>query len=103
LLPGQQSKTAANGKILTGKVDAGQYIAWMNGLLPLNSMDIKSFLREVARWYDVDIVYEGEPPVLSFSGALDKEVPISQILSALNANGIHCVLKDKTVIVSGGL
>lgn len=103
LSPGEQSQTAANGNIVTGKVTANQYIAWMYGELPLNSMDIKNFLREVARWYDVDILYEGEPPLLTFSGVLDKDVPISQILSALNANGIHCILKDKTVVVSGGL
>lgn len=101
LSPGQQSKTSVNGDIHVGMVDTEQSIAWMNGQLPLNNMDVKRFLREVARWYDVAVVYDGEPPVLSFSGSLNKDVPISQIIAALNANGIHCKLKDKTVIVAG--
>lgn len=101
LSPGQQSKTSVNGDIHVGNVDAEQSIAWMNGQLPLNNMDVKRFLREVARWYDVAVVCEGEPPVLSFSGSLSKDVPISQVIAALNANGIHCKLKDRTVIVAG--
>lgn len=101
LSPGQQSKTNAKGDMRVDNVDTDQSIAWMNGLMPLNSMDVKSFLREVSRWYDVAVVYEGEPPVLSFSGSLNRDVPISQVMAALNANGIRCMLKDKTVIITG--
>lgn len=100
LLPGQQSKASMAGTLQVAKVAApDDYIAWMNGQLPLNSMDIKSFLREVARWYDVEVVFEGTPPALSFSGTLTRDVPISKILAALNANGIHCYVQGRKLIV----
>ncbi len=100
LSPGQQSRTNAQGRILIGKVDVQQSIAWMKGQFPLNSMDTKRLLRQIGRWYDVNVVYKGEPAALSFSGSIDKNVPLSQLLAALSVNGIHCILKDKTVTVS---
>lgn len=102
LAPGQQSKANAAGALQVTKVRTpDDYIAWMYRQLPLNSMDIKSFLREVARWYDVEVVFEGAPPALSFSGTLSRDVPISKILAALNANGIHCFLRGKQLVIKG--
>ncbi|ANI90060.1 hypothetical protein A9P82_12660 [Arachidicoccus ginsenosidimutans] len=101
LVPGQQGKISTDGSVNVGWVDAEESIAWLHGQLSMKSMNLTTFMREVSRWYNVDVVYEGEPPVLNFSGLLNKAVPLSQILAALSANGVRCNLKDKTIIVSG--
>jgi len=101
LAPGQQGKVNSKGNISVRNVDPGESVAWLHGQLTMQNMDVTAFLNEVSRWYDVNVVYNGKAPVLSFSGFLNKQVPLSRVLEALNANGVHCTLKEKTIVVSG--
>lgn len=101
LSPGQQGKINTNNAIEVKNIDAEQSIDWLEGKLSLTNINLQAFMREISRWYNVDINYEGQLPTLSFSGSLNKNVPLSQILQALNANGVNCELKNKTIIVSG--
>jgi len=99
LVPGQQGQINENGSIRVREVDATQSVAWLHGQFPMDGTNILAFMRAVSRWYDVDIVYNGKTPAFNFSGTLDKQVPLSQLLAALNANGIHCELKNRQVIL----
>lgn len=100
LKPGQQASTDAGNEIKVSEVDATESVAWMNGQLSMRYMDIPAFMRSVSRWYDVDVQYAGSLPALSFSATLNKSIPLSQLLAALNENGVHCRLQGRTVIVS---
>lgn len=99
LHPGQQARTSAGDAIKVSEVDPDESVAWMYGRLPLRKMDIPSFMRSVSRWYDVNVEYEGPLPTATFSAMLIKDVPLSQLLVALDANGVHCRLQGRTVIV----
>lgn len=101
LAPGQQGRVNSKGAITVRNVDAGEFVAWMHGQLSMQNMDVTAFLNEVARWYDVNVAYKGNVPVMSFSGFLNKQVPLSKVLEALNANGVNCTLQGKTIVVSG--
>lgn len=100
LAPGQQGKVNTGGTISVRNVDAGEAVAWLHGQLSMQNMDVTAFLNEVSRWYDVNVVYKGNVPHMSFSGFLNKQVPLSKVLEALNANGVNCTLKEKTIVVS---
>lgn len=99
LHPGQQASTQNGDKIKVSEVDPATAVAWMYGRLPLRKMDIPSFMRSVSRWYDVNVEYEGKLPTATFSAMLIKDIPLSQLLTALDANGVHCRLQGRTVIV----
>lgn len=99
LAPGQQGQINGNGAIHIKTVDVEQSVAWLHGQLPMDGTDLLTFMRAVSRWYNVDIIYKGKHPALNFSGSLDKQVPLSQLLAALCANGIHCELKKREVIL----
>lgn len=101
LAPGQQGRVNSKGAISVRNVDAGESVAWLHGQLSMQNMDVTTFLNEVSRWYDVNVVYKGNAPTMSFSGFLNKQVPLSKVLEALNANGVDCILKGKTIVVSG--
>lgn len=99
LRPGQQASTSAGDHIKVSDTDPAASIAWMYGRLPLRKMDIPSFMRSVSRWYDVNVEYEGKLPTATFSAMLIKDIPLSELLTALDANGVHCRLQGRTVIV----
>ncbi|MEI9912410.1 MAG: DUF4974 domain-containing protein [Bacteroidota bacterium] len=61
LKPGQQIALAANGQLTTSNnIDPEEVIAWKNGLFDFKDASIETIMLQVARWYDVTIIYEGK-------------------------------------------
>lgn len=102
LKPSQQAQLADNGslKLLTN-VDVGSVVAWKDGIFQFNDMDIKSVMRELARWYNIDVVYNGKVPTDLFSAVINRQNNIGQVLSMLqNTLRVHFLIKNKTIYVS---
>lgn len=101
LTPGQQAAVNKEGKIkVLDNVDTDQAVAWMHGYFQFKSADLQSILRQIARWYDVDIVYEGNVN-LHFSGQLNKNQNVSKVFETLSlTNEVHFKIRDKKIIVT---
>jgi len=101
LLPGQQSGINKEGKILvTDKVDTEEAVAWMKGHFQFKSADLKTILRQIARWYDVDIEYRGEVN-LHFTGQLTRNENVSKVFKELALTGeVHFNIDGKRIVVS---
>jgi ferric-dicitrate binding protein FerR (iron transport regulator) len=101
LLPGQQADVNKEGKIKVLKdVDTNMAVAWMHGYFQFKSADLQSILRQISRWYDVDVVYEGNVN-LHFTGQLRKNLDVSKVFETLSlTNEVHFTIKDKKIIVT---
>lgn len=95
LKPGQQAKT--NHGISVSEVDIEEAIAWKNGLISFKSADLKSIMRQVARWYDVTVYYSGNVPDRLFTGKISRYSNLSEILEVLAKNGIHFKIQGRTI------
>lgn len=101
LKPGQQAQLAGNGKLsVVEKVDVEQVIAWKNGYFSFNRADLKSVMRQIARWYDVDIKYEGKIPDRQFGGKIDRNSKASEVLKVLEESKVHFRIEEKNIIVT---
>lgn len=101
LQPGQQAQWKTDGEIsLVGGVDTEDVIAWKNGQISFANADFQSLMRQVARWYDVDIHYTGAVPKAHFFGILNRNVYLSSILEYLRHNGTHVRQEGKDIIIS---
>jgi transmembrane sensor len=101
LKPGQQAEVA-NKKIRVievGEDGTRAAKAWKEGYFDLNKSDIKSLLREIGRWYKMDIVYTSDVPTRHFGGQLSRDRNLKQVINALSYNGINCEIKGKKLIV----
>jgi ferric-dicitrate binding protein FerR (iron transport regulator) len=101
LNPGQQAVTTSTGNDLSiqNNVDVDEVVAWKNGKFSFNSSDIETIMRQAARWYDVDVVYESKTDE-TFSGSPSRFENISQLLKILEATGkVQFQIKGKQVIV----
>ena len=90
LKPGQQARINYNSndniKILND-VDLDEVMAWKNGKFVFdNNTDIGTIMREISRWYNVDIEYQGKTNQ-RFWGSISKNVNVSQVLKILEAAG----------------
>jgi ferric-dicitrate binding protein FerR (iron transport regulator) len=99
--PGEQARLK-EGAILVQNVDAEDVIGWTSGFIPVGGPDIDYTMRQIARWYDVNIIYKGKKPDVSFEGKLPRAATIENIIKLLNANNIKARLneKDRTIIVT---
>jgi ferric-dicitrate binding protein FerR (iron transport regulator) len=101
LVPGEQATMdPLSGQVSVLQVETGQAIAWVNGKLSMDSLDVRAIMRQVSRWYDVDVVYEGAIPQGRFWGVIDRNVQLSSVLAVMEANGIHARLEGKKIIIS---
>jgi len=102
LTPGQQAKLNISGNSIKvdHSVDLDKVLAWKNGVFSFENEDLKSIMRQITRWYDVDIIYSGPVAKDKFSGEISRNSNLSQVLKILELNNLHFNVSGKTITVS---
>jgi len=101
LKPGQQGQLTDRGLFLAANPDLDQVMAWKNGRFKFGAgMQIEEIFRQISRWYDVDITYEGKITG-TIGGSLSRQVNISKVLELMQSTGtISYRIEGKRVVVS---
>jgi transmembrane sensor len=100
LSPGQQSLFDEKG-IMVKNVDVENITAWKENYFIFNDDNLEGIMRQVARWYNVEVRYVGNPPDLTFTGAISRTKNISSVLNALQETGnADFKIEGKTIIVT---
>lgn len=100
LHPGQESLLGKNGLSIR-KADTEEAVAWKNGDFIFNNEEFGSILRQVARWYNVEIVDNGNRKDLHLSGTVSRSKNISVVLKALEVTGkVKFKIEGNRVIVT---
>jgi ferric-dicitrate binding protein FerR (iron transport regulator) len=92
LKPGTQSQIFHQqpGKIkVVTSVNTEQVVAWKNGAFNFNDKTLEEVLRQLARWYDVEVVYEGDVPYKTFYGEMGRTLTLSECLKVLEKMQVH--------------
>lgn len=81
-------------------IDGQDAIAWKRGNFEFDNADIKTVMRQLSRWYDIQVVYQGEIPRIHYSGMLSRNNNISVILNMLKKTGkINFKIDSRTVTI----
>jgi ferric-dicitrate binding protein FerR (iron transport regulator) len=99
LKPGSQAMSDGSGLHVNTDVDTDKVISWKQGWFDFDGMDFKMILRQVSRWYDVDVVYKGNIPDEKFGGRIKRDVPLSQVLQLLQNRGVKFQLQGNVITV----
>ncbi|MDQ2719354.1 MAG: FecR domain-containing protein [Bacteroidota bacterium] len=100
LVPGQQSLTDyITGTMSIKNVDTGEELSWINGKILFGSKNIQQIMRQVSRWYDLDVEYQGIVPKQTFTGGITKSDDLSNMLKILELNGIKCEISGRKLII----
>ena len=100
LKPGEQAVMASHSPLtIDHSPDLEQSVAWKNGLTAFKSADIKSIMRQVARWYNVEVVYEGNIPQRKFTGGISRNARLSELLHLLEVSKVHFRIEGNKLIV----
>lgn len=96
LRPGQQAASDRGGRWQVREVDVQEVVAWKNGLFQFRDAPLESIMRQIERWYNVDVAYEGGIPDRRFSGKLRRNSNASQILEILRFAGVNFRIEGST-------
>ncbi|MFY7899242.1 MAG: FecR family protein, partial [Chitinophagaceae bacterium] len=99
LLPGNQA-IINKEKIETLPVDVEEVVAWKNGLFTFHKSDLKTIMKQLARWYDVEVSYVGIIPEKRFVGDINRNSNLSEVLKILATSGIKFTVEGKKIIVT---
>jgi transmembrane sensor len=100
LKPGEQSQLAGGKMEVVLDVDIDQVMAWKNGLFSFNHVGLEELMRQISRWYDVEVQYEGgKIPDLRFGGEMGRDLNLSQVLAGLQQVHVHFRIEGKKLIV----
>ncbi|MBV4358874.1 FecR family protein [Pinibacter aurantiacus] len=101
LKPGEQSMLLRNGKIkINTSIDIDAVMAWKNGMMNFNEADLTTVMRQLSRWYDVDIEYQNATSNQTFVGELPKDLTLMDVLKALERTGnLRFGIEGKKIIV----
>ena len=99
LTPGQQASITQNGIEIRKNVDLDHVMAWKNGYFLFDNTDIYTLMRQVSRWYNVDIKYEGKITEEGFSGKISREVSLSKFIKVLELNDVKVRTEGRKIII----
>jgi transmembrane sensor len=100
--PGQQAIIAFNDakNIDVHDADLEKEMAWKNGAFSFENDDLHSVMRQIARWYDAEVIYEGDFPDDKFFGGIPKSSKLSGVAKILELNNIHLKINGRTIRVN---
>ena len=89
LKPGQQALVWLQSLHVVDTVDLDKVVAWKNGLFNFNGAGVGEVMRQLSRWYDIDVVYDKDIPNIEFVGKMSRHVSLSGVLKGLQGAGMH--------------
>jgi ferric-dicitrate binding protein FerR (iron transport regulator) len=79
--------------------DVEQVTAWKNGKISLANADLAAVMRQLSRWYDINVHYAGAVPDKHFFGSINRNVYLASILAFLKNNGIHVTQEGRNITI----
>jgi transmembrane sensor len=100
IAPGQMASADDSGQIsVENDVDIDEIIAWKNGVFIFNSANIEQIMKQISRWYDVDVVFAGETSTETFSGIVSRKNNVSEVLKIMEQAGIKFSVTEEVITV----
>ncbi len=103
LKPGQQARMSnisqSQNIEIVHDTDINAVISWRNGRILFKDADVQSIMRIVSRWYNLDVIYEGNIPERTITGGISKNESLPELLKVLEWNKIHFTFSNNQIII----
>ncbi|MCZ4244175.1 FecR family protein [Pedobacter punctiformis] len=100
LKPGEQAVLNASGNLSVIQVNTDKVVAWKNGKFAFDNESIEVIMRNLARWYNVEVVYKGDIKDLPFTISISRYDNISKILDKISfTQALHFKVEGRRITV----
>jgi transmembrane sensor len=100
--PGQQVQLSKNNEMKTlNEADTDVVMAWKNGFFGFRNTDLKTAMRQVSRWYDLEVEFRTDVSAMGYSAMLSRKLSALSLAAAMEETfgGVHFKLEGKKMIV----
>lgn len=99
LKPGQQAILDQQQIRLLKNVNTDQVMAWKNGVFNFEGITLEDFMKEVGRWYDVEVTVSKGVPQIEFQGEMSRDISLKDLMSSLEKFGVRYRMEGKQLII----
>jgi transmembrane sensor len=101
LKPGQQSQftSAVGSQVDVKEVNTLSVIAWKDGVFRFDNVSLPELMRQLSRWYDVEVVYTNPVREHEFVGQIERGTRLSKVLQILEMGDVHFKVEGKKIVV----
>lgn len=97
--PGEQATTRGAAMDIA-TVDTEQYTAWKDGRFHFRRTPLEDVMRQISRWYDVEVFYQHGVPKESFTGKVSRSASLTELLDILQLSAVDIRLEGDRLIVN---
>lgn len=99
LKPGEQAEIQ-NNNLRIHAVDIDQVTGWSRGDFVFHGAELKNIMRQISRWYGVEVIYESALGDMKFGGSISRSKDIEEVLKVLSmTQGVNFKLEGRRVMV----
>ena len=100
LSPGQQVILTPDGQVkVEDQVNLEKVVAWKNGYFYFSSSTLQEVMNQMARWYNLEVVFEGKITTEKFNGKIQRDLNLSGALKILESNNVHFRIEENKLYV----
>ncbi len=99
LKPGQQATYTGTGIQVKKEVNTDRIVAWKNGHFIFESESIENIMRQISRWYDIEVSYKGAISREVFSGIVSRAANLEQVLTIMETGGVKFKIEGREIMV----
>ncbi|WPU98427.1 FecR domain-containing protein [Mucilaginibacter sp. cycad4] len=87
IVPGQMAVNDLSGQLKVRKADTEKIIAWKNGLFIFDDESVAEVMRKAARWYDIEVDYQGITTRKKLWGTVSRYKTINELMDNIAIAG----------------
>lgn len=100
LKPGEQADLSKNGQITTRRdVNVEEVVAWKDGFFDFKNIPVTDLMRQIVRWYDVDVEYRGLVPDTKLTGKISRDVNLDKLMDMLRYAGLKMKVEQRKIVI----
>ena len=100
LKPGEQAVLTHDSRLtIDDHADVEMAMAWKNGKFQFDRTPLPVVMRQLSRWYDLDVQYVKDTPDVVFAGRMGRDLKLSQVLNVLSKMEVNFKVEGKKLIV----
>lgn len=99
LIPGYKASVRGSD-ISIEPADVEKETAWKYGIFDFNGVSVDEMMRQLSKWYDVEVIYEGEVPKRKFAGQIGRDLMLSEVLKGLGTLGFKFRIEGKKLYLT---
>jgi len=100
LRPGQQAQLKPGAGIsVLNNANLEETLAWKNGYFHLDHTTLAVLMRQIERWYNVDVVYEGKIPNRQFGGKISRKSDIQHVMKILEVSKVYSRMEGNKIVI----